>query len=297
VTKHSNAAWCLLLWLGLGGPSAAQEAEVAAIRELQARQEEAWNRHDAEAYANLFTDDGDVVNVLGWWWRGRAEIRSRLTEAFAFVFRDSSLTITEVHVRFLDPGIAVAHVRWTLEGAMPPPGTPDPPREGIQLQVLRKEANRWLIASFQNTSSVPETAFPKGALGQSLPTGSEGELLRDIEKRRLRSLVTGDLTTARELHADDFQLINPFGGALSKDQYLGMIQSGELKYLVWEPAEIAVRIYQDSASLRYRARIENLVRGQKISLREYWHTDVYEKRSGRWQVVYSHATEIRDGID
>ena len=151
-----------LLPVGLASESTAQTSEVAAIRELQVRQAEAWNRHDAGAYADLFTEDGDVVNVLGWWWRGRAEIKSKLTEAFAFVFRDSRLTITEVHVRFLDPRTAIVHVRWKLEGAKTPPGASEPPRDGIQLQVLRKERDRWLIASFQNTNSVPESPFPKG---------------------------------------------------------------------------------------------------------------------------------------
>lgn len=152
------------LVLGLLWPvdSRGQEADAAAIRALQARQADAWNRHDAEAYADLFTKDGDVVNVLGWWWQGRDEIRRKLSDAFAFVFRDSRLTITDVHVRFLDPKIAVAHVRWTMEGAKAPPGAPDPPRQGIQLQVLTKEGEGWRIASFQNTNSVPETGFPKG---------------------------------------------------------------------------------------------------------------------------------------
>ena len=58
----------------LGAQSARDEAE---IRDPQARQQEAWNRHDARAYAALFTDDGDVVNVVGWWWK--AEMRSRGT--------------------------------------------------------------------------------------------------------------------------------------------------------------------------------------------------------------------------
>lgn len=160
MTKPSILVWCLLLSPGLGGQSAAQEPEVAAIRELQVRQEQAWNRHDAEAYADLFTEDGDVVNVLGWWWRGRAEIRSKLTEAFAFVFRESRLSITEVHVRVLEPHIAIAHVRWKMEGAKAPPGAPAPPREGIQLQVLRRAGDRWLIESFQNTNAFPETRFP-----------------------------------------------------------------------------------------------------------------------------------------
>ena len=140
----------------------AQEQDQAAIREVQAQQAATWNKHDAAAYAELFTADGDVVNVLGWWWQGRSEIKAKLSDAFAWVFRDSVLTINDVHVRFLDGSTAVAHVRWTLDGAKPPPGAPEPPRQGIQVQVLRKVAGRWLIASFQNTNSSPERPFPKG---------------------------------------------------------------------------------------------------------------------------------------
>ena len=44
--------------------------------------------------------------------------------------------------------------------------------------------------------------------------------LRAVERARLRSLVDADVTTARRLHADDFELINPNGGTLSKEKYL-----------------------------------------------------------------------------
>ena len=140
----------------------------AAIRQVQDRQADAWNRHDATAYAKLFTNDGDVVNVLGWWWRGRSEIESKLVTAFAFVFRDSKLTITDVQVRFLSPVVAITHVRWTMVGAKTPPGMPEP-REGIQLQVLTKQQGKWLIASFQNTNGVPEVPFPTGPPPSSKP--------------------------------------------------------------------------------------------------------------------------------
>jgi uncharacterized protein (TIGR02246 family) len=146
----------------------AQREDDAAIRQVQRRQAEAWNSHDAAAYASLFTLDGDVVNVVGWWWRGRAEIESKLRAAFALVFRDSKLTITDVQVKFLTPEIAVAHVRWTMEGAKTPTGIPQP-RQGIQTQVLKKQAGTWLIAAFQNTNSVPETPFPQPPGGAAKP--------------------------------------------------------------------------------------------------------------------------------
>jgi uncharacterized protein (TIGR02246 family) len=129
------------------------------IRDVQARQADAWNRHDATAYARLFSEEGDVVNVLGWWWRGRPAIESNLAAAFSFAFRDSTLTITEVDVQFLEPSIAIVHVRWTMQGATTPPGMPEP-RQGIQLQVLKKHASKWMIETFQNTNALPEVPFP-----------------------------------------------------------------------------------------------------------------------------------------
>jgi uncharacterized protein (TIGR02246 family) len=140
----------------------ASQADDASIRQVQMRQAAAWNAHDATAYANLFSDDGDVVNVLGWWWRGKSQIQSKLADGFVWVFRDSKLVILDVQTRFIDPSTAIAHVRWTLDGAKVPPGALAPPREGIQLQLLRKVGEKWLITSFQNTNSVAERPFPKG---------------------------------------------------------------------------------------------------------------------------------------
>ena len=138
---------------------AAPSSDNADIRAVVTRQGDAWTRHDPKAYAALFTEDCDVVNIVGWWWKGRAELEQKLGAAFAVVFRDSQLTITEVQVRSLSPDIALAHARWTMSGARTPPGMPEP-REGIQTLVLKKIAGQWLISGFQNTLSVPERAFP-----------------------------------------------------------------------------------------------------------------------------------------
>jgi hypothetical protein len=122
---------------------------------------------------------------------------------------------------------------------------------------------------------------------------AKADLIRTIERERLRALVEANMEVAHQLHADDFQLINPGGGSLSKEQYLGGIASGELNYLVWEPEAIEVRMYDEAAIIRYQSQLEIIVQGQKIPLRCYWHTDSYENRNGHWQVVWSQATEIR----
>jgi uncharacterized protein DUF4440 len=124
------------------------------------------------------------------------------------------------------------------------------------------------------------------------PVGEDrdAELLRSTERERLRALVNGDVERATQLHTEDFQLINPLGGALSKEQYLGGIGSGQIRYLYWEPDSIAVRLYGDVAVLRYRSQLEIVVQGRHIPRQRYWHTDLYERHGAQWQVVWSHAT-------
>jgi ketosteroid isomerase-like protein len=117
--------------------------------------------------------------------------------------------------------------------------------------------------------------------------------LRAIERARLRSLVDADMATARRLHADDFELINPVGGTLSKEQYLRRIASGELDYLEWEPVEILVKLYGDSAVIRYQAHLRVSVKGSAGRPVTFWHTDLYEKRNGQWQIVWAHATQVQ----
>ena len=91
---------------------------------------------------------------MAWWWKGRTEIESNLTRMFSTIFRESTLTFTEVDVRFLTPELAIAHARWTMTGAHMPPGLPEP-RAGLQTLTLQKRGGKWLIAAFQNTNYVP----------------------------------------------------------------------------------------------------------------------------------------------
>jgi hypothetical protein len=120
----------------------------------------------------------------------------------------------------------------------------------------------------------------------------EPELIRETERARLRALVEGDIETAGRLHATEFQLIAPIGMALSKNDYLGAIASGQIKYLAWEPGPIAVRYHHSHAVIRYRARLEVVFGGHKVAPGDYWHTDTYEHRDGQWMVVWSQATAI-----
>src|SRR3546814_14691965 len=137
-----HVAFSLTVSLFLAGsfPAlAGQSQDVQAIREvLQTQQADAWNRHDARAYAALFTQDGDVVNIVGWWWKGRDEIERKLATVFAFVFKDRQLTVHDVDVRFICSIVAIAPIMWTITGAKVPPGIPEP-TICKQLQQLQQQ--------------------------------------------------------------------------------------------------------------------------------------------------------------
>ena len=120
----------------------------------------------------------------------------------------------------------------------------------------------------------------------------DAEHIRNIERTRLRALVSADMTTAEPLHAPDFELITPIGAVLSKAEYLGAVAGGHIKYLLWEPGDIAVRMYAASAVIRYRARLEVVFAGTRMPPGHYWHTDAYEVRNEQWMVVWSQATTV-----
>jgi hypothetical protein len=128
----------------------------------------------------------------------------------------------------------------------------------------------------------------------SVQAQSDRDQIRAVERERLRSLVEAEMKTADQLHAEDFQLVTPLGGTLSKAQYLGLVASGEIDYLEWEPEAIEVKLYGDAAIIRYRAQLRIVVKGlPNAPSGRFWHLDLYEKRNGRWQAVWSQATQIQ----
>lgn len=115
---------------------------------------DSWNRHDMTAFSELFALDAEFVNVVGMWWKGRAEIKQAHEFTHSTIFKNSSLTINDVTVRFPAPQLAIARCRWLLEGHVSPEGAALPPRNGILVHVLAFQDGRWSIIDSQNTDIV-----------------------------------------------------------------------------------------------------------------------------------------------
>ena len=98
-------AMCFLLFplLFMGQPSAGQtgETDERAIRAVMDRFVDAWNHHDAKAFATVFAEDADFTNWRGTGASGRTKIEAFHAPVFATIFSKSHLEYTDIKTRFV----------------------------------------------------------------------------------------------------------------------------------------------------------------------------------------------------
>jgi uncharacterized protein (TIGR02246 family) len=120
---------------------------------------DSWNRHDMKAYAALFEEGADFVNVVGMHWNGRAEIEAVHIRLHETIFRNTSLSDVKSTIRLLTPEIALVHVAWEMHGAEGLENWQVPEvRHGHMSLVLianPKAEHGWLITALHNTEVVP----------------------------------------------------------------------------------------------------------------------------------------------
>jgi uncharacterized protein (TIGR02246 family) len=129
----------------------------AANESLGKRWQEMWNRHDMDALSMLLAEDVDFVTVGGpkGWLKGRTQLRDDHAAKHKTRFKDSVWTTKEMHIKFLRPDLAVAHVLWSTTGDRVPHIKHGEGREGIFMWVVEKREGNWLIIASQNTESMP----------------------------------------------------------------------------------------------------------------------------------------------
>jgi outer membrane murein-binding lipoprotein Lpp len=111
--------------------------------------------------------------------------------------------------------------------------------------------------------------------------------------QRDQALVKADMAVLRKMHAADYQLITPDGSIESRSQFLGDVAHGKLDYRTFKPiSPIKIRLLGDAAAVRYESHIVIVVAGLGQIANDNWHTDLYQRRSGHWQLVWSQATPV-----
>lgn len=139
----------------------AQDKDRAAIAQAVANFVNAWNLHDAHAFAMTFTEDADFTNVAGTHANGRASVEAFHAPMFAGIFKDTHQTAVIRSIRFLRPDLASVDVDWQMTGAKTPDGAARPPRKGLLDWVMACQSDEsWLIQVMHNTELTNLPAAP-----------------------------------------------------------------------------------------------------------------------------------------
>ncbi len=161
--------------------------------------------------------------------------------------------------------------------------------EQLQGQVTMRNLTAIALGSLVLTSCTSEPEQALNAPDASLTSAAQE--LAAVEQARLNAFVEGNWELLDELHAEDFELINPNGEPFTKSEYLDPMKEGEFRYLIFEPqGEIRAEGGTEAGAVRYQSRLSVRIGETVIPEAIYRHTDYYEKRDGRWQVVFSQAT-------
>jgi ketosteroid isomerase-like protein len=116
------------------------------------------------------------------------------------------------------------------------------------------------------------------------------EILR-LEKEFSQAILKNDAEAVRRFLADDWIIVDPDGGIIDKERFLGVIKSGALTHEIMESDETRVRIYGNTAIVTALTTTKGKFSGQVFTTQERA-TDVFVKQDGQWHCALTHLTKF-----
>jgi uncharacterized protein (TIGR02246 family) len=129
-------------------PAVLSDGDKVAIASLTQRVVAAWAYHDADSFADVFTDDGTMI-LAGVYLKGRAEIRDYMAAAFEGIYKGTQVTGKPIDMRPLGDGAAIL---LSQGGVLAVGDSEVSESEAIRAAwvVVRHEGG-WRLAAYQNT--------------------------------------------------------------------------------------------------------------------------------------------------
>lgn len=122
----------------------------AAVLSVSLRFRAEWENNDAEAFADIFTENGSIL-VADEQLTGREEIREYFRKAFSGVYRGARVTEEPLEIRFLSPekdvALAITQGGTVLDGETDLPAD----RESRTTWVIVKQLGEWKLLSRQSS--------------------------------------------------------------------------------------------------------------------------------------------------
>jgi uncharacterized protein (TIGR02246 family) len=146
-------AACSLTALAQGSQKPAPQAQdEAAIRENVRKMEEGWNTKNGTLFSEPYAEDADGVAIGGFVVKGHDVIEKVHWDMFRGAFKGSTISLKVKQLRFLRPDVALVQIDNTNKLQQ---GEVTHEYSSVITLVMTREAERWKIASFQNTIAEP----------------------------------------------------------------------------------------------------------------------------------------------
>ena len=113
----------------------------------------AWAAHDAEAFSQLFIQDGTMI-LPGVYKKGREEIRKHMEAGYAGPYKGTSVTGTPLEIKPLGSD---AFAVITIGGVLAPGETEVSAKEAIRASwiLVKDDDGTWRLAVYQNCPRDP----------------------------------------------------------------------------------------------------------------------------------------------
>ena len=120
-------------------------------------------------------------------------------------------------------------------------------------------------------------------------TAEESVRLRDTHRQRFEAMVVHNFLGLQEMLAEDLVYVHSDGKVETKEEFIGRIRSGRIKYRSIDAPNPDIRIYGDTGVVTGRGAFAVTVDKveRDVDLR---YTAVYRRSGGRWRLVSWQST-------
>ena len=165
-----------------------------------------------------------------------------------------------------------------------------------QAGAIMPDMMRWLWRD-QPVSTDPNDAVERAFNEPASKTGATPASAQDAAGAELTRLETawneahmrGDADALTALFADELVITVPGMPSMTKDEAVGFLKSGRMKFDRYESSDIKARAYESAAIVTGRLHRTRTIDGRKVE--DDWRfTKTYVRRAGKWLVAAFHAS-------
>jgi ketosteroid isomerase-like protein len=129
--------------------------------------------------------------------------------------------------------------------------------------------------------------------GAGPAAGPTPESALAVEEELTRALLANDANAVGRLLADDWIVVNAYGGVAERSDFLAGIREGVFSRRTMEVSEPRVRIYGNVALVTTKLKTSGQLGGKPFDVTER-QTDVLLWHDGSWSSVLTHEAKFRE---